>query len=141
MKKDKFKKTSKFLTKATLLMFLGCGIAFTSCSDDDTKYDGEIKDLEELVNKNGATLDQKTKELETALAAVNQELVFAKDAAAKAKEEAEKAQATADDAVKEAAASKLLAAEAKEAAVKAKEEALEGARKLIEELKDRKSVV
>ena len=135
MKKDKFKRTSRLMTKATLLMFLGCGIAFSSCSDDDTKYDEQIDGLEELVNKNGATLDQKTKELETALTAVKQELASAKEATEKAKEEAKKAQNTADDAAKEATASILLAKEAKEAAAKAKEDALEGAKKLIEELR------
>lgn len=67
MKKDKFKRTSRFMTKATLLMFLGCGISFSSCSDDDTKYDEQISNIEkdiEAINAKISANEQGIAELQ-----------------------------------------------------------------------------
>lgn len=57
MRKNDFSRVIKFATKATALMFLGCGLTLSSCSDDDTKYDDEIKDLFEQTGSNKTAID------------------------------------------------------------------------------------
>ena len=90
---------------------------FTSCKD----YDDDINGLQEQIDANKKTLDEKSAALQTALDAANQEIAAAKAAAAAA-------QTTADKAAQAAAA-------AKEAAAQAKADAIAEAQRLVNELK------
>lgn len=90
---------------------------FTSCKD----YDDDIKGLQEQIDANKKTLDDKAAALQSALDAAKQEIAAAKAAAAAA-------QTTADKAAQAAAA-------AKEAAAQAKADAIAEAQRLVNELK------
>lgn len=90
---------------------------FTSCKD----YDDDINGLQEQIDANKKTLDEKSAALQTALDAAKQEVAAAKAAADAAK--------TAADAATQAAAA------AREAAATAKADAIAEAQKLVNELK------
>ena len=90
---------------------------FTSCKD----YDDDINGLQEQIDANKKTLDEKSAALQSALDAANQEIAAAKAAATAAQ--------TAADKAAEAAAA------AKEAAAQAKADAIAEAQRLVNELK------
>ena len=90
---------------------------FTSCKD----YDDDINGLQEQIDANKKTLDEKSAALQSALDAANQEIAAAKAAAATAQTAADKAAE--------------VAAAAKEAAAQAKADAIAEAQRLVNELK------
>ena len=76
---------------------------FTSCKD----YDDDINSLNERVDANSATLNEKAAALQTALDAANREIEAAKTAAANAKTAADKAAADATSAIATAKAAAI----------------------------------
>ncbi len=122
----------KFLSVALFgaLMLASTG-TFTSCKD----YDDDINGLQEQVDANKKTLDEKLTALQTAMDKANADVTAAKAAAAAAQAAADKAQATGDAAAKAAAAADQAAAAAKAAAAQAKVDAIAEATKLVNDLK------
>lgn len=122
----------KFLSVALFgaLMLASTG-TFTSCKD----YDDDINGLQEQVDANKKTLDEKLTALQTAMDKANADVTAAKAAAAAAQVAADKAQATGDAAAKAAAAADQAAAAAKAAAAQAKVDAIAEATKLVNDLK------
>lgn len=104
---------------------------FTSCKD----YDDDINGLQEQIDANKKTLDEKSAALQTALDAANQEITAAKAAATAAQAAADAAKASGDKAAQDAAAAQQAAAAAQEAAATAKADAIAEAQRLVNELK------
>ncbi|MEG1401246.1 hypothetical protein [Bacteroides sp.] len=122
----------RFLSVALFgaLMLASTG-TFTSCKD----YDDDINGLQEQVDANKKTLDEKLTALQTAMDKASADVTAAKAAAAAAQAAADKAQATGDAAAKAAAAADQAAAAAKAAAAQAKVDAIAEATKLVNDLK------
>lgn len=104
---------------------------FTSCKD----YDDDIKGLQEQIDANNKTLDEKLATLQTAMEKAKADITAANAAAAAAQAAAEKAQATGDAAKIAAAKAEQAAAAAAQAAADAKRDAIAEATRLVNELK------
>lgn len=104
---------------------------FTSCKD----YDDDINGLQEQIDANKKTLDEKSAALQTAFEKANADITAAKAAAAAAQTAADQAKATGDQALVDAAAAAQAAAAANVAASQAEANAIAKAQALVNELK------
>lgn len=104
---------------------------FTSCKD----YDDDINGLQEQIDANKKTLDEKSATLQTAFEKANADITAAKAAATAAQTAADQAKATGDQALIDAAAAAQAAAAANVAASQAEANAIAKAQALVNELK------
>lgn len=122
----------KFLSVALFgaLLVASAG-TFTSCKD----YDDDINGLQEQIDANNKTLDEKLTSLQAAMGKANADITSAQAAATAAQAAADKAQATGDAAAVAAAQAAQAAAAASQAAAQAKKDAIDEATRLVNELR------